>query len=224
MKDEDDFRGLFKALPKDLRDELLKAVEESSATSMEEFLSEIFVGPCPQCGRSNTRDCGGAAEIEDIALGLCKDCGHSWCLDCGRTVVKGSVCEHWRICARCRKKKDEFGDCAVLPWECRKISTFKTLEDEDAIHTCAWCDKRIAQDTEVFSLGAKARKGIDLKRYRGSTIRLQLGHIAKVVSAIIPTPGSPARKAGNDVLFMLCSEQCAKQLRRALLKENFTIV
>jgi hypothetical protein len=32
MKDEDDFRGLFKTLPKDLRDELLKAVEESSAT------------------------------------------------------------------------------------------------------------------------------------------------------------------------------------------------
>ena len=224
MKHNDDFTDLFKTLPKDLKDELVKAVEESGAASAEESLSEIFVGPCPECGSSSTRDCEDAPDINDLSTGLCKECGHIWCLDCGRTVTKGSVCEHYDICGRCRKKKDEFGDCALLPWQCKKISTFKMVEDEGALHTCAWCTKRIAPDTEVFSLGAKAQKGISLNRYKGSTIRLKLRHIDKIVPAIIPTPGSPAKKTGNDVLFMLCSEHCAQQLKRALLKEKFTVV
>ncbi len=109
-------------------------------------------------------------------------------------------------------------------WECEKTSTYETVEDEDALHTCAWCNKRIAPNSEVFSLGAKARKGSDLKRYRGSSIRLPLKHVDKVVPAMLAAPGSQAKKAGNDILFMLCGEQCAKQLRKALLKEKFTIV
>jgi len=209
MKDEDDFTELFNTLPKDLQEELIKAVEESDATSPEDFATQIFVGECPQCLSNNTRDCEDVPEIEDIGLGLCKDCGHIWCTYCGRTVAKGSACEHWNICERCTKKKDKFGDCGIPPWECKKVSTYETLEDEHAIHTCAWCNKRIATNTEVFSLGAKARRGSDLKRYRGSTIRLQLRHVDKEVPAILPAPGSPARKAGNDILFMLCSEQCS---------------
>ena len=225
MKGEDDFTDLFKSLPKELQDELKKAVQESGATTAEEFLSEIFIGECPQCGSTNTKDCEDVPDIHDICIGLCKDCGYTWCLDCGRTVTKGSICEHHHICMKCRKKKDKFGDCDMLPWQCKKISTFKTLEGEGAIfHTCAWCNKRIAQDTEVFSLGAKARKGISLRRYRGSIIRLQLRHEDKVLAAIIPTPDSPAKKAGNDLLFVLCSEHCAKELRRALVKEKFTVV
>ena len=126
---------------------------------------------------------------------------------------------------KCRRKKDQFGDCDLLPWQCKKISTFRNVEDEQTIlHTCAWCNKKIPQDTEVFSLGAKTQKRISLKRYEGSTIRLQLRHVDKIVSAIIPTPESEAKKAGNDVLFMLCSEHCAKELRKALLKEKFNIV
>jgi hypothetical protein len=39
MKDDDDFTELFDALPEDLRDELIKAVEESDATSPEDFIS-----------------------------------------------------------------------------------------------------------------------------------------------------------------------------------------
>src|SRR5271169_2833857 len=117
MKDDDDFTELFNALPKDLRDELARAVEESGATSPEDFASQIFVGECPQCLSSNTKDSEDVAEIEDITIGLCKDCGHVWCTECGRTVTKGSACEHWEICDRCTKKKDELGDCGIPAWE-----------------------------------------------------------------------------------------------------------
>jgi hypothetical protein len=38
MKEKDDFRKLWKDLPEDLRDELMSAMEESSAETPEEFL------------------------------------------------------------------------------------------------------------------------------------------------------------------------------------------
>ena len=46
MKDEDkdSFMGLWDGLPEDVQKELLKAVEESSATSAEEFVNEIMIG------------------------------------------------------------------------------------------------------------------------------------------------------------------------------------
>ena len=77
MKDDDEFIELFNALPKDLQHELIKAVEESDATSAEDLVSQIFVGECPQCLSGNTKDCEGEAEIEDITVGLCKDCATS---------------------------------------------------------------------------------------------------------------------------------------------------
>lgn len=224
MKDDEDFTELFKALPEDIQDELIKAVEESDATSPDDFISQVFVGECPECGSNNTGDCEEVPEIEDITLGLCNDCGHVWCTECGRAVAKGSVCEHWEICERCTKKKDEFGSCGIPPWECKKISTYIIVDDEDVLRTCAWCNKTIAPNIEVFSLGAKAQKGTYIERYRGSAIQMQLRHVDRTVSAIVPTSDSQARKDGNDFLFMLCSEQCAKQLRRALVKERFTIV
>ena len=38
----------------------------------------------------------------------------------------------------------------------------------------------------------------------------------KKALAIIPTPDSEAKKAGWDVLFALCSEECAWSLKDAL--------
>jgi hypothetical protein len=129
-------------------------------------------------------------EVEDITLGLRKDCGHIWCTDCGRAVTKGNACEHWKICERCTKKKDEFGDCGIHLWECKKISTYEIVEAEGAVDTCAWCNRRIEKNSEVFSIGAKARKGTDLERHWGPIIRLQLRHVDKIVPTTVPTPGA----------------------------------
>jgi len=133
MKKQDDFKKIWDSIPKDVQDELTKALEESSATSVEEFISEIFVGDCPECGSRNTRDCEELPDIDDITIGLCNDCGRLWCTECGRTITKGDVCEHWEICEKCTRKKDEFGDCGIPPWECAEISVFDDGEDEDAL-------------------------------------------------------------------------------------------
>ena len=117
-KHEDDFGELWKALPKELQDELAKAVRESSAETPEDFVWELFVGECPRCGSKDTKDCEKVPGIEDITLGSCNKCGYLWCSECGRPVAKGSACEHWEICKTCSRKKDAFGDCGTLPWEC----------------------------------------------------------------------------------------------------------
>ena len=43
---------------------------------------------------------------------------------------------------------------------------------------------------------------------------------SKTVWSFVPPPGSDARKAGNDFMFALCSEDCGDQLKEALEKEK----
>jgi hypothetical protein len=224
MRDKDDFTELWKTLPKDLKDELIKAAEESSAASPEDFVNEIFVGDCPNCGSRDTRDCEEEREVEDITVGLCNSCGHLWCTECGRPVVRGSTCEHWGICEQCAENKDEFGDCGIPTWECERVSIYEESEDEETVLTCAWCNKAIEKDAEVFALGAKARKGMNLKRHEGSTIRIPLRHTNRAIPGTVPGRSSEAKKEGNDILFMICSKKCGELLKKALLKERLRVV
>jgi len=88
---------------------------------------------------------------------------------------------------------------------------------EDTVSVCAWCGKPIPEDSEVFSLGAKARPGVDLER-AGNVLELALDAKRKAL-AIIPTQDSQAKKAGWDLLFTLCSEECARALRETVQRQ-----
>ncbi len=224
MKREDDFGKLWRTLPKELQDELSRAVRESSAGTPEDSAWEIFVGECPQCGSKDTRDCEQTGEIGDSTLGFCNRCAYLWCTECGRPVVKGSACEHREICKRCSRKKDRTGRCGMLPWECEKVSVFRESEGEEAVYACAWCDREIEKDAEVFGLGARTRGRMSPKDQEGSTVRIPLTHDGRTVPAIVPARGSVARKAGNDILFMICSKKCGELLKKALLKEKFKVI
>jgi hypothetical protein len=224
MKDKDDFTKLWRDLPEGLKDEMVKAIEESSAESPEEFLNEVFVGECPECGSRDTRDCEEVPEVEDITVGSCNTCGYLWCTECGRPVTKGGACAHWEICEKCTRKKNKFGDCDIPTWECEKVSVFEKSEDDEPLHTCAWCHKAIDRDAEVFAVGAKARKGMNLKPHEGSMIQIALTHSNKTVPAIVTTHNSEARKAGSDLVFMICGKNCGDLLKKALLKERLKIV
>jgi hypothetical protein len=224
MRDEDRFMELWKALPKELQDELAKAVEKSSAASPEEFAWEIFVGPCPRCGSKETRDCEGVAGIEDINIGLCNKCGHLWCTECRRPAVIGTPCGHWETCERCLVEKGRPGDCGIPAADCPSVAFSGDLTAEETVYACAWCNKEIDKDAEVFGLGARTRKSVRLTGCEGARIRIPLTHTDKVVSAIVPLCNSEAKKTGNDVLFTICSRKCGELLKRALLKEKFRIV
>ncbi len=99
----------------------------------------------------------------------------------------------------------------------RKRKRKRRVSWKEATSVCAWCGKHIPEDSEVFTLGAKARPGVDLER-KGNVIELALG-ATKKAHAIIPTRDSQAKAAGWDLLFVICSDECARSLKETLQKQ-----
>jgi len=91
--------------------------------------------------------------------------------------------------------------------------------DQTASLLCAWCNDEIPDDVEVFTIGAKARPGIDLGKAAGKIIPITLLLEKRQVLAIVPTRDSPAVKDGHDLIFMVCCESCAQALRNGLQKD-----
>lgn len=85
---------------------------------------------------------------------------------------------------------------------------------------CAWCNKTIPEDSEVFGLGAKFREGVDIEDNEGKIIPLSLVVTNKTIPAIVTTSDSEAKREGKDLMFMTCSQSCAESLRDALQKEK----
>ena len=88
---------------------------------------------------------------------------------------------------------------------------------EEVMSTCAWCRRRIEQDSEIFSLGAKTKPGVELEE--GSVIELNLMGASRGVSAVVPMDDSEAKREGNDMLFVICSEGCGAALKEELQAE-----
>jgi hypothetical protein len=53
----------------------------------------------------------------------------------------------------------------------------------------------------------------------GSAIELNLLGASRVVSAVVPMNDSEAKREGNDVLFVICSEGCGAALKEELQEE-----
>ncbi len=220
MKEEipEEFYEIWNTLPEEIRDYLEKVAGES--LTEEQFISAVMVGECPKCGSANTVDCEEIQGIEDGTLGLCRNCGYFWCLECGAQLTSGIICGHWEICDRCGKEKDEYGDCGIPICECEHIE--KWLEKNSSgefKNNCAWCGKTIPENSEVFGLGAKVRKTFDIKDQEGKIIPLTLIKADKTIPAIVTTSKSEAKRDGYDLMFMICSKDCAESLRTALEKE-----
>lgn len=86
------------------------------------------------------------------------------------------------------------------------------------LNTCAWCNKEIPEDVEVFGFGAKSQQGVDLSEQEGTIIQLSLLE-GRTVPAIVVASDSEAKKQGYDFAFLACSQGCAQSLREALRKE-----
>lgn len=81
---------------------------------------------------------------------------------------------------------------------------------------CAFCDREIPADHEVFGFGAKAQRGVDLENRRGQIIAVTVRPLSKTVPAVVTGAESTAARKGHDLYFMTCSETCAANLRAAL--------
>ena len=95
----------------------------------------------------------------------------------------------------------------------------RRITRKDLWSTCAWCGKRIRDDVEMFTTGGRVKQGVDLKEKEGQIVPLALERIGRIIPAIVPTADSEAREAGEDILFMLCSERCCDELTEAVRSE-----
>ena len=93
------------------------------------------------------------------------------------------------------------------------------VSPEEVGNTCAWCEKKIPDDTPVFGMGARMRAGADLSAFEGAGVRMTLVTKNRTVMAIVPPPDSDARRDGYDFMFMTCSEACAAELQSTMNAE-----
>ncbi len=96
----------------------------------------------------------------------------------------------------------------------------KIIKDEEGLGKCAWCEKKIEEESEVYGFGIKFRKGVDLAKYEGKIIELSILTRSKNVPMMITTEGSEAKDDGHDAMFMTCSNECGKEMRAALLNDK----
>ncbi len=64
------------------------------------------------------------------------------------------------------------------------------------------------------------RPGIDLSEYEGQTIELTLVTKDRSVPMMVTSKASVAKRDGIDVMFMVCSEKCGKEMKAALEEEK----
>lgn len=130
--DASETKDVFDALPEEVQELLFKTAMES--TSEEEFLSKIFIVPCPQCGSENTRDFSDTP-LDDPTIGNSLECNYIWCLVCGYALSKEQKgCGHWSICAECDSIDEDKEECAIEeyrmePYLCPTIEKWKERGD-----------------------------------------------------------------------------------------------
>jgi hypothetical protein len=221
LAEDELLKDAIENLPDYARELLNRAA--SGDVSEAEFLREVFVGDCPNCSSVKTVDCDEIVGIEDITIGLCEDCGYIWCLECGVPVERGEICGHWQVCEDCEEEKDEYDECGIPPIECPYILEWMKgtgVLDVEA-PGCAWCGEQIGEDAEVFAVGAKIKEGIDFvgDGIAGSPfLPVVIG--GRLVSAVVTAADSQAKIDGNDIMFMVCSQECAEALKLELEKEK----
>ena len=96
---------------------------------------------------------------------------------------------------------------------------FSIIPDKEALSKCAWCQKQISDDIEVFGLGAKLKPNVDLSEYENHCIEIDLVSEEKPVYMMISAQGSQAKSEGKDCMFLVCSEGCGKKLKDVLEEE-----
>lgn len=105
---------------------------------------------------------------------------------------------------------------------CLKKETHAGIQFLDpliTLRTCAWCGKEIPEDSEIFSLSARARAGKNIEQFAGKAFYIHLLWTPRSIAVVIPTNESQAKKEGKDMLFSICSESCGRELKTALNKE-----
>jgi len=89
----------------------------------------------------------------------------------------------------------------------------------DWLNRCAWCAQEIPDGHEVLGISLKFHPGQGRRQWAGTVQPLRLAVSARTVPMMVCGDGSPAKQAGNDAMFQVCSDACGKALQNALRQD-----
>ncbi len=87
---------------------------------------------------------------------------------------------------------------------------------------CAWCMKKISDDSSLLGLNVKLADGVDFTESEGEIIQVFLESRHTSVPMIVTTSDSEAKKEGIDGVFTLCNDTCAEKMKQTLAHEKKT--
>ncbi len=102
-------RELLDQMDPEVMSELRKIV--AGCATGEEFVNQIMVGECPNCGSDNTGNCEHDPDVDDLTIGRCFECGHLWCSICDAPFTAGQA-----SCPGCDKLESEI-DLMKEDWD-----------------------------------------------------------------------------------------------------------
>jgi hypothetical protein len=83
--------------------------------------------------------------------------------------------------------------------------------------TCAWCGKALQAPGTAWLVNARAI--VDVPEREGKFVPLTLAKGGRTITGFFLTSDSPAKRAGIDVIFSTCSQECTLALKAAVREE-----
>ena len=99
---------------------------------------------------------------------------------------------------------------------------YHIIPDEDALKDCTWCGRKIDEFDDVYTADASLKPGTAFGEYQGHCIEIHLDSQEKTLSVMVTADGSSAKADGKDLMFLVCSQKCQKELNAALKQEAAT--
>jgi hypothetical protein len=93
------------------------------------------------------------------------------------------------------------------------------MEKDRWLGHCGWCNREIGEDGQRIAINARFRDKKDYRKHEGMMVTFELADAAKTVVAYVVTRDSPAKKEGKEVIFQVCGDRCALELKTAMSKE-----
>ena len=96
---------------------------------------------------------------------------------------------------------------------------FSIIPDDEALSTCAYCQKEITDETEIVDLGIQINPDVDLSVYESHCIEIELASGNPPVHMMVTAARSDAKQDGKDGLFLLCYRSCGDNFKKTLQNE-----
>lgn len=113
---------------------------------------------------------------------------------------------------------DLVGDLEETPLDDNDIDLDDALSA--VLNHCAWCDRSLGEEDERFSLGLTCPDPDVLQDLEGPLLPVPLLGREQPLLAIVASPDSEARARGEHLLFTLCSDTCARELKTAFERDR----